>query len=499
MKRMTIIAVMALLIPQIISAQETLTLEQCRQLAITNNKSLQQEQVKKQMADYDKKIAAANYFPNISVKGAYLHNGNNISLLNDSQSTILNNMGTTLQTGISGKMTEITQKLMSNPAALMEIMSSNVWPTLMSELATTDVSAPLNAIGAQIDEALHLDIRDIGGGMVSLQQPVFAGGKIVASNKIAKLAQQLAQSRYDEQYSQVIVDVDNAYWQVVSISAKKDLAENYADLLQTMLRDIEAAVEEGVSTQADALSVKVKANEAEMLKTRSTNGLKLAKMLLCKQIGLPLDSQIVLADEKATEIVAPAAVQPKSMEEIYNSRPEIKQLNLAEQIYEKKVTAVRADMLPTIALTANYLYTNPNLKHGFSNSWAGTWNAGVVVSIPVFHGTEAMQKTRKAKAEATLYKLKYEDAKELINLQVSKLRCEYDEALERFNLTSSNLASAEENLRSAMLGFEEGVVPSNVAMAAQTAWLQAHSDHIDAGIELQMIVTNINKAEGNTL
>ena len=154
-------------------------------------------------------------------------------------------------------------------------------------------------------------------------------------------------------------------------------------------------------------------------------------------------------------------------------------------------------MMPKVALMAGYSVTNPNLKNGFEKDWGGFFNAGVMVNIPIFHGFEAMSKTRKAKAEATLYRTQLEDAKNLINLQVTQLRKQEGEAFEKLTMAQSNLASAEENLRTATIGFEEGVIETNTALAAQTAWLKAHSEYIDAGIELQMLAANLNKAEGN--
>jgi outer membrane protein TolC len=114
-----------------------------------------------------------------------------------------------------------------------------------------------------------------------------------------------------------------------------------------------------------------------------------------------------------------------------------------------------------------------------------------------FSSFEALQKTRKAKAEATLYKLQLDDAKDLINMQVTQLREQRDEAYERLRMASSNLENAEENMRVASIGFEEGVITANTALAAQTAWLQAHSEYIDAGIDLQMASSSLQKAEGN--
>ena len=264
-----------------------------------------------------------------------------------------------------------------------------------------------------------------------------------------------------------------------------------------MTRDVNSLVAEGVATESDLLSVKVKANEANGMLLKANNGLSLAKMLLCKQIGLPLDSTVILEDEGEEQVPVPQMLESKPMEQVWADRPEIRSLNTAVEIYDNKVKVARADMLPTIAATANYLVTNPNLNNGFRNSFGGRFSGGVMVSIPIFHGYEAAFKTRKAKAEASLYRSKLEDAKEMICLEVAKYSNEQSEALESLLMAQSNMESAEENLRTAMVGFEEGVVDANTAMSAQTAWLKAHSEYIESGIALQMASANLQKAQGN--
>jgi len=121
----------------------------------------------------------------------------------------------------------------------------------------------------------------------------------------------------------------------------------------------------------------------------------------------------------------------------------------------------------------------------------------VVVKIPITHGGEGIYKYKKAKAEARLYADQLDDARELINLQVTQQRKLFGEAQQKLQMAQSNLASAEENLRTATVGYEAGVIPTNTTLAAHTAWLSAHSDFIDAGIELQMTAASLRKAEGS--
>lgn len=503
-------------------AQQLLTLQDCRDMAVQQSKDLEQARTEIEMASYDRKIALANYFPSVSATGAYLYNNRDIALISDSQSALLTNAGTLMQgqleaamagasaqvsAAMQEKMTQLMTAIQTNPALAAEYMGSPMWQTILNMLQGVDPSSlsglmpniadPVNAIGADIDKALHPDLHNIWVGAVTVQQPVFVGGKILYSNQMAALAEDLAKSKYDMKHADVIIDVDQAYWQIISIANKKKLAESYLDLLEKMQADVEKAIAAGVSTESDALQVKVKVNEARMLLTKADNGLSLSKMLLCKRIGLPLDSEILLADEALEVIPEPELPAQKSLEDIYADRPETRSLELAGQIYDRKAKVVRADMLPKVALTANYLISNPNAFNGIQNSWnGGMFTAGVMVNVPLFHGLENVNRYKKAKAEATLYRSQYEDARELIGLQVAQQRKLFVEAGEKVEMALSNLESAEENLRKATLGHEAGVVPTNTALAAQTAWLSAHSEYIDAGIELQMAAALLSKAEG---
>lgn len=489
---MWIIAAALCVLPTYAGAQQVLTLDECRQMAVENNNSLKTAQQKIKVAGYDRNIALANYFPKITATGTYMYTSRDWKLIDDDKAAEIQNAGTTLQNDVTDKMMQI----MSDKDVMTKYMTDAAFKKLIDGLQTTDIATPINAIGQHITEALTLDMHNLCGAVVSVQQPVFMGGKIVASNQMAKYAEELAQSQYDAEHAQVLADIEQAYWQIVSIAAKKNLAENYADLLRQMGKDVDALVAEGFATPSDALTIKVKMNEAEMLYTKATNGLALAKMLLCKECGLPLDSEITLADETLDAIPVPQMSPVISDEEVYAARPEIKSLDLAKKIYDKKVAVVRADGLPTVAVMANYAVTNPNVFNGFQNKFGGFFSAGVLVNVPIFHGTEAIQKTRKAKAEAALTQYRLDDAKEMISLQVAQLRQQEGEALEKLTMAEINLENAEENLRVATAGWNEGMIASNVVLQAQTAWLQAHSEYIETGVELQMCSVNLAKAEG---
>ena len=438
------------------SSQQTLTLEECRNLAIQNNKELQMSGEKVKAANEEKKAAFTKYFPQLSAMGGYMWNQKDINLLD---------------------MDALSAKLGS---ALGPIAQLPVFGQLMGG----------------VDEMQHLDVQNIWVGGVSLVQPVFMGGKIVSYNQITKYARELAESMNDLQLQEVIYKTDETYWQVISLVNKKKLADAYVGLLRKMDSDVTAMIAEGVATQADGLSVKVKLNEAEMAQTKVDNGLALSRMLLAQICGLPLDEPLALADENIENFPVHANDAVANVNEAFTNRDELKSLELATKIYQKKERIVLADMLPNVALSANYLVTNPNAFNGFKNEFAGMFNVGVMVKVPLSGWWEGSYKRNAARAETRIQMLQLMEAREKVELQVNQSVYKVNEANKKLTASSRNMENAEENLRHANLGFEEGVIPALNLMEAQTAWVSARSSLIDAQIEVKLTEVYLSKAMG---
>lgn len=443
MKRAFVLS-LALLASAFVYGQRTLTLDECRSLAIQNNKELQIAGEKVRVAGYDKQAALTKYFPQVSAMGTYMRNQKDINLLDDKT--------------VAG----------------------------LGKLLPIDVGA-----------FTHLDIQDVWLGNVSLVQPVFMGGKIIAYNQITKYAKELAQSMNDLKLQDVIYKTDEAYWQVVSLVNKKKLADSYVSLLRKMDTDVQALIEEGIATQVDGMSVRVKLNQAEMAQTKVDNGLALSRMALAQLCGLPLEESLALADENIESLPESASSTGSySVEEAFINRQELKSLDYAVRIYKKKEKIALAEHLPSVALTANYLVTNPNSFNGFKNDFGGMFNVGVAVQVPISGWWEGTYKRNAARAETHIKQLELDDAKEKIELQVNQSVYKVNEAGKKLTASSRNKEKAEENLRHATIGFEEGVIPALNLMEAQTAWVEAQSDLIDAQIEVKLTDVYLSKALG---
>jgi outer membrane protein TolC len=427
-------------------AQQTLTLEACRDLSIQNNKELRISGEKVKMAGYEKQAAFTKFFPELSASGTYLWNEKDLQLV--------------------------------DPASL----------------------GTVGALIPNLGELFQLDIQNVWIGGISLVQPVFMGGKIVNYNHIARYAKELAEALNDAKLQDIIYQTDAAYWQIVSLANKKALADIYVQLLQKMNKNVGDMITEGVATQADGLSVRVKLNEAEVAQTKVENGLALSRMLLAQLCGLPSDTPFNLTDE-TTDTFSPARVLTEenfalSLDGWEMNRPELRGLNLASQIYKKKESIALADMLPRLALSASYLTTNPNASYGMKKSFDGMFHVGVMLNVPLSGWWEGSYKRNSARAETLIRKLEYEHAREQIELQVQQSAYQVNEARKRLTASTRNMESAAENLRHANIGFEEGVIPALNLMEAQTAWVSAKAELIDAQIDVKLTKVYLTKALG---
>ena len=325
-------------------AQEALSLDSCRALAISNNKELLISQEKINAAHYQRKAAFTNYLPNISASGGYMRSQKELSIISDAQKGALSGLGTSL----SGPLQQAAQVI------------AQLHPELAGQLPALGQSlvGALDGAGQSLVDAFRTDTRNMYAGALTLTQPLYMGGKIRAYNKITKYAEELARQQHNTGMQEVILSTDQAYWQVVSLAHKKKLAEGYLKLLQKLDSDVDKMIAEGVATKADGLSIKVKVNEAEMTLTKVTDGLSLARMLLCQLCGLDLSTPVMLTDEQKEDL-APTTPENGAIDinNVYATRPEVRSLELATQIYKQKVNVTRSEYLPSIALMGSSIFS----------------------------------------------------------------------------------------------------------------------------------------------
>ena len=472
-KKVLMLGLLSLALIDAHAAGNSWSLDSLRARAVSNNKSLLMAGQKKVAASYTRKSAATNYLPKVSATGAYMYTSRELSLLSDEQKHTLSNIGT----GLSA-------------------MVPNLAP----------MSSTINSVGQGVVDALHTDTRNAGIVAVTLTQPIYMGGKIRAYNKITQYAEEAAGTLYDKELQDIIVDVDEAYWNLVALYSKKKLAEGYKALVDKLEGDVEKLVKEGMATKADLLSVKVKVNEAGVTLIQVNNGIELSRMNLCRICGLDMNEPVEVEDaideknQNANIMGQVDMFSSKSddlVQQAESNRKELQALGLQNRIYDEKIKLARAEYLPKVALMGGYLASNPSVFNSFERKMKGMWNVGITLNVPILTWGDRSYKVKSAKAEALMHRYETEEVKEKIELQVNQCRQKLQESMERYQTTLRSVDEAEENLRYANLGMKEGVITLSNVMEAQTAWLKAKSEWVNAQVDVRLANLYLRKAVGS--
>ena len=470
-------------IAQSVGAQRLLNLDSCRALALRNNKQMSISRVKQEVAANVRKAARTKYLPHVSALGGYEYTSKEVSILNDDQKEALNTIGTSLKDGIVSKVGPYAQIL---PPALQQQLGNDL----------TQMAGFLDMGGQSIVNAFRTDTRNLFAGAIMVTQPVFMGGAIIAMNKMADAGEQMAANSAEARRQATIYEIDQVYWQVVSLRHKQKLAQSFLELVKKLDGDVQKMIQEGVATRSEGLSVSVKVNEAEMALIKVNDGLTLSKMLLCQLCGIPVNEQVVLAEEENDDLGVVETVPQVDVEQAAENRPELKMLQNVVDMGKQATNMLKAGNLPQVLLTGGYMVSNPNVFNGFQKKFAGVWNVGVLVRVPIWNWGDVAYKVRAAKGATTIASLQRDEVREKIELQVNQSAFKVNEANKKLEMAKASTDRAEENLRTANLGFREGVISSTTVIEAQTAWLQAKSQKIDAEIEVKLSQVNLQKALG---
>jgi outer membrane protein TolC len=491
MKKLALFLICIFLTFQLIS-QNILTLNDCRKLAIENNRSLKIGREKEVIASEMRKAAFTQFLPRFSINGTYIHNQKNISLLGEDA---LLPVGTKMEDGSFGfRQDQINNRWME--------ISPGVYAPLDSQGKPFDPKANPEKIqwkdyALLPKEAMEMESRNIFAGIAGFVQPLYLGGKVRELYKLAKSSERLAGIEFEKIEEELLSQTDEAYWRVVSLKSKSQLATEYVHLIESIAENVSIMVDEGVATKGDILKVNVKINEAKMMQARADNGLALSKMALLQICGLNPSEEYIFSEtpQIGVETITVTSIIDATIE----NRAEIRALEEAANIAKSNVKIMESRFLPNIVLNGNYIVSNPNFNNGISYKFGGMFSFGIGINIPLFHFGEKVHTLNAAKSQQKIILLQTEEAKEKIGLQINQANFRMAESIKRLTISEAAVKKAEENLRFAKEAYEAGVVNSTDLMEAHNGWLLAKSEKIDAQIDLMMCQSYLKEALGISL
>ena len=337
---------------------------------------------------------------------------------------------------------------------------------------------------------------------LTLTQPIYAGGKISAARRMARIGEEVAEEQHRMTRMDVLVEADNSYWTLVAVERKVRMLESYAAQMDTLHNQVSTAFETGMAIENDLLRIEAKRSEIRYQLQKARNGADLCRMSLCRVIGADNDVQPVPTDT-LFRMSAPGVLRAD-----LTARPELRMLEQQVAIGEQQIRDARSAMLPTAGLSLGYTYYGNIKLNSMVDAGGGTYVpytqefrdglglAMVAVKIPIFHWGESRKKVRKARFELQNAQLDLQKNQRLMSLEVEQAIRNVEDGYRMIQTAELALGQAEENLRVMRNRHAAQMAPLTDLMDAQSQWQQASSNLIEAQTQYRIYETEYRRAIG---
>jgi outer membrane protein TolC len=468
-----------------ISQDSLLNIETCRQLALEHN--YKQRIAKRQLniTKFSRKSAFTSFLPSIDFTGQYMLTNKQWLLMDEDAFFPVVPFW-----AIDENTMSLNEDILDFPL-LNGIMIN---PQTGEALTDAEGNPVFLQYGYLPADEFRFGSQNLFLLNAGLTQPIYMGGKIRSQYRIASLLEDIQTDRLEITEDEIIQEVENLFWQIISLQEKHQLALDYQEMLDTLVKDLVNMELEGIVTGNEVLKAQTKQNEISLQVFQVENGLKLATMAMNQMIGFPLDSLIALNPE-----ILPVRVfldKDALIVSALENRPELQLLDKSVAIADEGVKMAWSRFLPVIVGTANYSWYNPNPYNGFQEEFGGDWNLGITCRIPITQWGKRVHSLNSAKELMEITKLKAEETRELVQLDVQQSWNQYLEAFKSVEVAKIGLEQAEENLRIQTDRFHEGMIKTADLLEAQALWQEAASKLLEAKTNLRNHEIKIKKSTG---
>lgn len=437
-----ILSLMALGCTLSVSAQ-TYTLEQIKDSALQHNYAIRSAKYGVEAARQQRKEAFTKFFPNVSGTGVWFNANKGMA-----QTTI-------------------------NP-------SERISPELGAALAQSLPQEALAALGNPISISM---MKNGTIGSLMAVQPVFAGGQIVNSNKLAKVGEEVSRLQLQLSENEVEKTAEQYFWQLASLQEKMNTVDAVDTLLRDIYKDVDVAVRAGVAMRNDLLQVQLRQNDIQSQRLKLQNGISIVRLLLAQYCGLR-DTSFTISFQ--TDM--PQSIQ--SLTADVQCLPEYRLLDkqVEAALLQKKLAIGRN--LPTVSVGAGYNYHNLlDNNHSFGMVFA-------TVSVPVsdwWGGSHAI-KRKKIEHQKTVEQL--EDNAQLLIIRMQNAWNGVVESYQQLFLSKRSIEQASENLRLNRNYYRAGTSKMSDLLEAQLLYQQSLDKHTEAFADYHNKVLAYKQATG---
>lgn len=442
-------------------AQQYITFDEAVALAFDENLSLKSAKYDIEVADYEQRAAEGLYFPSVDIIGGY------ILLQHDVAIDI---------SGKNGMVENIANKLINNG------VSSGILTTDAAQLIGGLLS-PLSSMNL----SYVIQKRSLGFTAAKVTMPIYAGGKIRAANRAAKIRRSMAEQRLTSEQNHLYTTLVEQYYGVVILQYAVDVRKSVVDVMRQHLSDAKAMEDAGEIAHSVVLGVEYRLAEAERELANESHRLYMANRLLRSTLNInydiyPTDELFIDRSILSVDYYIDNAI---------NLNPILAEANMGVELASEGVKIARANMLPEIAAMGLASLYSPNLSE-----IAPRWAVGIEANFTIFNGMAKENKLRASKAVAEGVVTQVENARNNIRLLVENEYYNVINALDNIATAESAIRLVDSYFHSSQDGFKAGVATSTELMDAEINRSASRLSYLNAVYEYCISLTHLLEASG---
>lgn len=414
-------------------AQNTYSLQQCKDLVLKHSKKMKRAHLQQRKAETVRKGAFMHYFPQLEA-GFYA-------------------------VGMNKKLVEF-----DNPAGNLPVYNGDP-----ATLPGANQFAFLPAISLSAVNKMHT-------GHITAMQPIYAGGRIKTGNKLSELGVEVSKLKVSLSKTELLAKTESMYWQIAAIGEKEKTLEAYQKLLAEAAKEANDALKAGLIDKSEVLKVGLKQNEVALNKHRLENGKQLALMAFCQHLGIDYTQGMELTDNLPPNY-APRDIQTEAAASV-PKRQEYKMLKQAAKAEELKTKMKKAEFLPEVGVGASAFYSD--IMEQGSKGRMGRIGVFLAVKIPISNVWSKQYSLKEHYLSEEVLQNQIEETSELLTLQIQKTYYDLTESYKAIALEQKKVAQHKEFLQVISDNHKAGVLPLSKLLEAQADVQKAKSEYIDA-------------------
>ena len=300
------------------------------------------------------------------------------------------------------------------------------------------------------------------GGGLTLNQPLFQGGRLSAERKIAKIQYDIAQLSVVREKQTLKLSIIQSWYDLLVAQESVYIAQ---DALKRLRRSISIAKEfykEGQNWRSDVLQAELAYAQGEQDLIRAKNSVYLAKASLNDIIGRNIEAPMIVRSK--LHVLENPWQWTLARETALEQHPDLKTAKLNAMVSRHNITVSSSSLYPQLSLVGQ-----KNESHSVTNDTdTDSHSVALNLNMTLWAWGTNYQRRKVSKSQYNQQKINVGRSQQSIELSVKQSLLNVDEAQLRLRILEQSKRQAEENYRVNELRYKEQLSSANDLLDAQS-------------------------------